>query len=59
MNGRVNLRGCEIAARSQFGGVQLRDQLALVQMIAFPGKNLLDPPACAWPYMRFVHFDDS
>jgi len=53
------LRGRKIAPRAQLGSIKLRDQLALVQMIALPGKNLFDAPPGARSHVCLVHFDRS
>jgi len=56
---RVDLRGSKIAPRSQLGSIKLRDQLALVQMIALPGKDLFDAPSGAGSHVCLIHFDRS
>ena len=55
----VDLRVGQIATRSQFGSVQLDDQLPSVQMIAFPLQNFFYASARPWSHMRFVHFNGS
>jgi hypothetical protein len=59
VDGRVDLRGCKIAPRSQLGSIKLRDQLTLVQMIALPGKNLFHAPPGARSHVCLIHFDRS
>jgi hypothetical protein len=59
VNSRVDLRGCQIAARSQLRGIQLHNHLPLVQTIAFPRKNFFHASSCARAHMRFVYFDRS
>ncbi len=56
---RIDLRGRKIAPRSQLGSIQLRDQLALVQMIALPGKNLFHAPSGARSHVCLIHLDRS
>src|SRR5439155_15858196 len=55
----IDLRGCKVAARSQFRCIQLHEHLSFVQTIAFPRKNFLYASTHARADVRFVHFDRS
>ena len=59
VNRGINLCGGKIAARSQFGSVQLNDRLAGAQSVPFPCENLFHAPAAARSHVHLVHFNGS